>query len=53
MLDGAGAKPLLIGKADDGIRTHDPWLGKPMLYQLSYVRVRRILPSPEARLDAG
>ena len=27
-------------QADDGTRTHDPWLGKPMLYQLSYVRVR-------------
>ena len=26
------------GEADDGTRTHDPWLGKPMLYQLSYVR---------------
>jgi hypothetical protein len=25
-------------KADDGARTRDPWLGKPMLYQLSYVR---------------
>ena len=26
-------------KADDGARTHDPQLGKLMLYQLSYVRV--------------
>jgi hypothetical protein len=26
-------------EADDGARTRDPWLGKPMLYQLSYVRV--------------
>jgi hypothetical protein len=25
-------------EADDGARTRDPWLGKPMLYQLSYVR---------------
>ena len=24
--------------ADDGIRTRDTWLGKPVLYQLSYVR---------------
>jgi hypothetical protein len=26
-------------KADDGTRTHDTWLGKPVLYQLSYVRL--------------
>jgi hypothetical protein len=25
-------------KADDGLRTRDLWLGKPTLYQLSYVR---------------
>jgi hypothetical protein len=25
-------------KADDGVRTRDPQLGKLMLYQLSYVR---------------
>src|SRR5256885_7818623 len=31
-------------KADDGARTHDPQLGKLMLYQLSYVRVADILP---------
>ena len=30
----------LLG-ADDGDRTRDPWLGKPMLCQLSYVRARR------------
>src|SRR5207237_5142275 len=24
--------------ADDGTRTHDTWLGKPVLYRLSYVR---------------
>ncbi len=28
-----------LRKADDGVRTHDPQLGKLMLYQLSYVRV--------------
>jgi hypothetical protein len=28
-----------FGEADDGARTRDPWLGKPMLYQLSYVRL--------------
>ena len=27
-------------RADDGVRTRDPQLGKLMLYQLSYVRVR-------------
>ena len=27
-------------EADDGVRTRDPQLGKLMLYQLSYVRVR-------------
>ena len=27
------------GEADDGPRTRDLWLGKPTLYQLSYVRV--------------
>ena len=31
-------------EADDGARTRDPWLGKPMLYQLSYVRLRATLP---------
>jgi hypothetical protein len=40
-------------QADDGIRTHDPWLGKPMLYQLSYVRVPRILPPPRDRPPRG
>ncbi len=35
--------PVLISentRADDGIRTRDPHLGKVMLYQLSHVRVR-------------
>jgi hypothetical protein len=27
-----------FSRADDGARTHDPQLGKLMLYQLSYVR---------------
>jgi hypothetical protein len=30
-------------RADDGIRTRDPHLGKVMLYQLSHVRVCRSL----------
>jgi hypothetical protein len=25
-------------EAGDGTRTHDTWLGKPVLYQLSYAR---------------
>src|SRR5690349_19480480 len=36
-------KVLQIAKADDGARTRDPWLGKPMLYRLSYVREACIL----------
>jgi hypothetical protein len=30
--------PACLSQADDGIRTRDTWLGKPVLYQLSYVR---------------
>ncbi len=33
--------PLRTHGADDGIRTRDPRLGKPMLYQLSYIRASR------------
>ncbi len=29
-------------RADDGIRTRDPHLGKVMRYQLRYVRKRRV-----------
>ena len=29
-------------RADDGIRTRDPHLGKVMLYQLSYVRAASV-----------
>ena len=29
-----------LGGAKDGIRTRDPYLGKVVLYQLSYFRVR-------------
>jgi hypothetical protein len=32
-----------VERADDGLRTRDLQLGKLALYQLSYVRVRRIL----------
>ena len=31
--------PFIPFGADNGIRTRDPRLGKPMLYQLSYVRI--------------
>jgi hypothetical protein len=31
-------------RADDGIRTRDPHLGKVMLYQLSHVRMPRYEP---------
>jgi hypothetical protein len=33
-----------LERADDGARTHDPQLGKLMLYQLSYVRAAPIVP---------
>jgi hypothetical protein len=36
---GGRARRLATG-AGDGIRTRDPQLGKLMLYQLSYTRVR-------------
>ena len=32
-----------LSEAGDGTRTHDPQLGKLMLYQLSYTRVPHIL----------
>jgi hypothetical protein len=37
------SRSLSEDEADDGARTRDPWLGKPMLYQLSYVRRLRRL----------
>ncbi len=33
-------------RADDGIRTRDPHLGKVMLYQLSHVRAPALRPLP-------
>ena len=36
--DETGSRPK---RADDGIRTRDPHLGKVVLYQLSHVRMRR------------
>src|SRR5437588_4266870 len=35
-------------RADDGIRTRDPHLGKVMLYQLSHVRVSQLSYRPLA-----
>ena len=40
------------GEADDGGRTRDLRLGKPTLYQLSYVRAARSLPARRVRPDA-
>src|ERR1035438_3773609 len=43
-------------KADDGARTRDLRLGKPTLYQLSYVRAGRILsagPGPTAAWETA
>ncbi len=42
-------------RADDGIRTRDPHLGKVMLYQLSHVRaasscVAPVFPAPRPSL---
>jgi hypothetical protein len=36
-------KPAWTLEADDGARTRDTWLGKPVLYRLSYVREACIL----------
>ena len=37
-------------EAGDGVRTHDPQLGKLMLYQLSYAREASIVAISERRL---
>src|SRR5918992_517402 len=41
-----------LAKADDGPRTRDLWLGKPTLYQLSYVREGLAILAP-GRARAG
>ena len=41
------APPALSRRADDGIRTRDPHLGKVMLYQLSHVRVCHHTSAPQ------
>ena len=38
-------------RADDGIRTRDPHLGKVMRYQLRYIRPQRARSSPGAKHD--
>lgn len=38
-------------RADDGIRTRDPHLGKVMRYQLRYIRAPRTTSSPGAKHD--
>src|ERR1700759_81239 len=38
-------------RADDGIRTRDPHLGKVMRYQLRYIRTPRTRSSPGAKHD--
>ena len=43
------ARCLGLQRADDGSRTRDLELGKLALYQLSYVRVARILGPHEPR----
>ena len=37
-ISGTGHLFSLHNRAVSGTRTRDPWLGKPMLYQLSYYR---------------
>lgn len=45
-----GLMPLHL-RADDGIRTRDPHLGKVMRYQLRYIRAPRTTSSPVAKHD--
>jgi hypothetical protein len=45
-----GLMPLHL-RADDGIRTRDPHLGKVMRYQLRYIRAPRTTSSPVAKDD--
>jgi hypothetical protein len=46
----SGLMPLHL-RADDGIRTRDPHLGKVMRYQLRYIRMPRARSSPVAKHD--
>ena len=47
----AGDPYLLNPRADDGIRTRDPNLGKVVRYQLRYIRAQRTRSSPGAKDD--
>ena len=40
-------------EADDGARTRDTWLGKPVLYQLSYVRRLRAMVPGQSSEDSA
>ena len=46
-----GLRSRPIPRADDGIRTRDPHLGKVMRYQLRYIRTPRARSSPVAKDD--
>src|SRR5258708_45132 len=46
----SGLMPLHL-RADDGIRTRDPHLGKVMRYQLRYIRAPQTTSSPVAKDD--
>src|SRR5271169_7235499 len=47
----AGIDATSILRADDGIRTRDPHLGKVMRYQLRHIRAPRTRSSPGAKPD--
>ena len=47
----AGSDTTCNPRADDGIRTRDPHLGKVMRYQLRYIREPRTRSSPVAKHD--
>ena len=44
---------LVVTGAGDGGRTRDPQLGKLMLYQLSYTRMRATLALPSRGVNLG
>ena len=46
-----GLMPVCTFRADDGIRTRDPHLGKVMRYQLRYIREPWARSSPTAKFD--
>src|SRR3978361_187335 len=48
---GGPARTREVLRADDGIRTRDPHLGKVMRYQLRYIRAPRTTSSPVAKHD--